>query len=63
MEQEVASMDDEINTHENVLLQQTSRAQNLASKNSQVADYNKLSQERIAHQKSLIKTLQIFLED
>ena len=63
MQQEVVTMADEIQTHENVLLQQTSRTQNIVSKNQQVAEFNSQSIERIEHQKSLIKTLNMLLED
>ena len=56
-------MTDEIQTHENVLLQQTSRTQNITSKNQWVADFNDLSSERIQHHKSLIKTLNMLKED
>ena len=56
-------MADEIQTHENVLLQQTSRMQNISSKNEQVSEFNNQSNQRINHQKSLVKTLGMLLED
>ncbi len=49
MEQEVFKMSDEIYTHENVLLQQTSRTQNLSSKNNQLAEFNKHQKDRVDH--------------
>ena len=56
-------MSDEIYTHENVLLQQTSRSQNLHSKNNQLSEFNRHQKDRVDHQKSLIKTFGTFRED
>ena len=63
MEQEVVTMADESHTHENVLLQQNNRSLNIASKNNQLDEFAKQLEERIAHQKSLLKTLQMLKED
>ena len=63
MQAEVVTMSDETFTHENVLLQQTSRSQAILSKNQQLADFNRDLEDRVAHQKSLLKTLEILQED
>ena len=56
-------MSDEVNTHDNVMLQQTSRTQNIAKKIALVRDFNEHLRQRVDHQKSLTKTLAMIKED
>ena len=63
MEKEVVTMVDELNTLENVLLQQTSRQSSLVLKNQSLGEFTQHQQERVTHQKSLIKTLQMMQVD